>query len=323
VKWNSIYSSIYSIYSEYQIYIIIGATFVSVFLLVLSIGLSITSRRARKKTVKSKLAYYSIHEEEEMEEASFFQRIIMPFVNKVASVIRKISPKGVVESTGHKLELAGILEKIGVNVYLMTKFMCSFLFLIIFILLSVFLDLSPFLTIVLVILIPLSYFLPDIFLNSRINSRQEEIRRMLPNALDLLTITVEAGMGFDIALAKVAGNLKGPLGEEFNKMLKEMNIGLSRREAFRNLVRRTNVPDLDSFVTSVIQAEILGIPIGKILKIQASEIRNRRSIKAEEAGIKAPTKLAIPLILCLIPALLAIILGPAVIMLYENFIQAF
>jgi tight adherence protein C len=174
-----------------------------------------------------------------------------------------------------------------------------------------------------VILIPLSYFLPDIFLNSRINSRQEEIRRMLPNALDLLTITVEAGMGFDIALAKVAGNLKGPLGEEFNKMLKEMNIGLSRREAFRNLVKRTNVPDLDSFVTSVIQAEILGIPIGKILRIQASEIRNRRSIKAEEAGIKAPTKLAIPLILCLIPALLAIILGPAVIMLYESFIQAF
>jgi tight adherence protein C len=317
---NSIISSIQSIYSAYSIYIIMGVSFASVFLLVLSIGLIVIARKTRRRTVKSRLAYYSTEKEEEIEIPPFSERVIMPLLNKAASFIRKLSPRGVVESTRQKLELAGILEKLSVNVYLMIKFLSAVLFLIIFILLFVFLDLTPLLIIALLILIPLFYLLPDVFLRSKIEKRQEEIRRMLPNALDMLTITVEAGMGFDAALTRVAGNIKGPLGEEFNKMLKEMNIGLTRREAFHNLVKRTSVPDLDSFVTSVIQAEILGISIGKILKIQASEIRNRRSIRAEEAGIKAPVKLALPLIICLVPALLAIIIGPAIIMIYEGFI---
>lgn len=317
---NSIISSVKSIYLAYSVYIIMGVSFLSVFLLVLSVGLIVIARKTRRRTVKSRLAYYSTQKEEEIEIPPFSERVIMPLLNKAASFIRKLSPGGVVESTRQKLELAGILEKIGVNVYLMIKFLCAVLFLIIFILLFVFLDLTPLLIIALVTLIPLSYLLPDVFLRNKIEKRQEEIRRMLPNALDMLTITVEAGMGFDAALTRVAGNIKGPLGEEFNKMLKEMNIGLTRREAFHNLVKRTSVPDLDSFVSSVIQAEILGISIGKILKIQASEIRNRRSIRAEEAGIKAPVKLALPLIICLVPALLAIIIGPAIVMIYEGFI---
>ena len=318
---SSIFNSIYTMYSKYAIYIIIGLAFASVFLLVFSIGLFVSERRSKRSTVKSKLASYSMLKEGEMEIPPFSERVVMPVLNKIASLIRKVSPKGVVESTRNKLELAGVMEKISVNVYLMIKFMCPVVFLIIFILLFVFLDLPLMVNAALLILIPLSYFLPDIFLRSKIDKRQEEIRSAIPNALDMLTITVEAGMGFDAALSKVAGNVKGPLGEEFNKMLKEMNIGLSRSEAFHNLVKRTSVSDLDSFVTSVIQAEILGIPVGKILKIQSSEIRSRRSIRAEEEGIKAPVKLMFPLIFCLLPALLAILVGPAVIMLYEAIIN--
>lgn len=320
---NLIINSVKSIYSAHSIYIIMGVSFLSVFLLVFSIGLIATSRRTRRRTVKSRLAYYSTEKEVEIEIPPFSERVVLPLLNKAASFIRKLSPRGVAESTRHKLELAGILEKIGVNVYLMIKFLCAVLFIIIFILLFVFLNLTPLLIFVLILLVPLSYFIPDLFLRNKIDKRQEEIRRMLPNALDMLTITVEAGMGFDAALSKIAANIKGPLGEEFNKMLKEMNIGITRREAFHNLLKRTSVPDLDTFIASVIQAEILGISISKILKIQASEIRSRRSIRAEEAGIKAPVKLVFPLILFLLPALLAVIVGPAAIIVYENIIGLF
>jgi len=305
----------------YAAYVVAGLVFIAVFLLVLSIGLLSMVKRRKQDTMISRLSYYSMREKEEVGIPSFFERVIMPFFRKIANVTRRFNPRGVTETTRHKLELAGILDRIEANVYLMIKFVFAVMFLIIFVLLSIFLELSLIMTLVLLALIPLSYFFPDIYLNSKINSRQEEIRKMLPNALDMLTITVEAGMGFDIALSKVADNIKGPLGEEFNKMLNEMNVGYSKREAFRNLVKRTSVPDLDTFVAAIIQADILGISIGKILRVQASEIRNRRSVRAEEAGIKAPVKLVFPLIFFLLPALLVMILGPGLITIYESLIK--
>ncbi len=315
--------SLYSRYPMYAIYVVTGLVFIAIFLIVLSIGLLVISRKNSEDNVISRLSYYSMREEEAVRTPSFFERVIMPVFRRIANATRKINPKGVTETTRHKLELAGILERIEVNVYLMIKFIFAVIFLIIFILLSIFLDLSLIISLVLLALIPLSYFFPDIYLNNKVNSRQEEIRRMLPNALDMLTITVEAGMGFDIALSKVADNVKGPLGEEFNKMLNEMNVGYSKREAFRNLVKRTSVSDLDTFVAAIIQADILGISIGKILRVQASEIRNRRSVKAEEAGIKAPVKLVFPLVFLLLPALLIMILGPGLITIYESFMKLF
>jgi tight adherence protein C len=124
-------------------------------------------------------------------------------------------------------------------------------------------------------------------------------------------------MGFDIALSKVSGNIKGPLGEEFMRMLHDIQLGFSRREAFQNLNSRTDVPELSSFIVAMTQAEVFGISIGKVLKVQASEMRTRRRQRAEEEGIKAPVKLVFPLILCLFPALLTVILGPAVIRAYD------
>jgi len=314
-------SKLISIYSMYEIYIIMGLSFLAVFLLILSIGLMVIARKSTGDTVIGKLTYYSIEEGGEIKVPSFFERVIKPVLDRFAGGIRKISTRGVVESTKHKLELAGILETLGVNVYLMVKFLFAIIFLIIFILLLVFFDFPPLINLAFLALIPVSYFLPDIFLNNKINGRQEEIRRMLPNALDMLTITVEAGMGFDIALSRVAESVKGPLGEELNKMLKEISIGLSRKEAFSNLVKRTNVQDLDIFVASIIQADILGIPVGKILRVQASEIRNRRSVRAEEEGIKAPVKLIFPLVLCMLPALLVVVLGPGLITVYDSLIK--
>ena len=236
-------------------------------------------------------------------------------------MVKRISPRGVVESTSHKLELAGILEVMGINVYFTVKFLFPVVFLIIYILLIVFFDFSLMISLLLLIPIPISYFLPDIYLRGKISGRQDEIRRALPNALDMLTITVEAGMGFNAALTRITNNIKGPLGEELSKMLKEMNVGIPRKEAFRNLVNRTNVQDLDSFISAVIQAEILGISIGKILRTQSSDLRNRRSNRAEEAGIKAPLKLVFPLIMCLLPSLIIIIIGPGMIMVFDTLVK--
>ncbi len=122
------------------------------------------------------------------------------------------------------------------------------------------------------ILVPFTYILPDYYLKSKTAKRQDEIRRSLPNALDLLTISVEAGLGFDQALYKVAVNTKGTLGDEFKRTLKEMEIGVSRKDALKNLSKRTDISELNTFIFSIIQAEIFGISIGKVLRIQAGEM---------------------------------------------------
>lgn len=143
----------------------------------------------------------------------------------------------------------------------------------------------------------------------------------MPNTLDMLTISVEAGMGFDLALSRVASNMKGALRDEFNKMLQEISIGFSRKDAFKNLINRTDVPDLNVFIMAMIQADIFGVSVGNVLRIQASEMRTRRRQEAEERGVKAPVKLVFPLILCIFPTLMTVILGPAIIRIYYTLIE--
>jgi len=303
-----------------SIYLVLGILFVAVFLFVLSIGLLTVSRNGPRKTVSSRLSHYGAQRGAE-ETRSFSDRVLLPVFRGIANMVKRISPRGVSESTSHKLELAGIPVTPGLNIYFTVKFLLPIILSIAYILQFVFLDFSLVINILLLIPLPISYVLPDLYLRSRITSRQEEIKRVLPNALDMLTITVEAGMGFYSALSRIAENIKGPLGEELEKMLKEMNVGIERREAFRNLVNRTDVHDLDSFVSAIIQAEVLGISVGKVLRTQASELRSRRSIRAEEAGIKAPLKMVFPLIVCMLPALIIIVIGPGMIMLMENLLH--
>lgn len=149
--------------------------------------------------------------------------------------------------------------------------------------------------------------------------RQQDIRRKLPDALDLLTLSVEAGLGFDAAMAQVAAAMPGALAREFARMLSEMQMGQRRADAMRALARRTNVTELRTIMTSLVQAGELGIPIANVLREQAREMRVRRRQKAEEMARKLPVKVIFPLILCLFPALFVIVIGPGVI----NIIKAF
>lgn len=157
------------------------------------------------------------------------------------------------------------------------------------------------------------FFLPDILLYNAGIKRQAKILTALPDALDMLTICVEAGLGFDSALAQVARNTTGPLAEEFARALQEMQIGLSRVQALRGMVARTTVSELRTFVSSLVQASELGIPTARVLREQAAEMRVRRRQRAEERAQQVPVKIMIPLICCLFPALFVVIIGPGVI----------
>jgi tight adherence protein C len=163
------------------------------------------------------------------------------------------------------------------------------------------------------------YMAPNLYLYQKAHDRSEQLQRALPDAIDLLTISVESGLGFDAAVAQVAKNTDGPLSEEFARMLQEMQIGRGRSEALRSMADRTDLPDLRSFVSSMVQADAFGIPVGQVLRVQSSEIRIKRRQWAEEMAQKVPVKILVPLIFCILPCLFVAVLGPAGISIMSSF----
>jgi tight adherence protein C len=162
------------------------------------------------------------------------------------------------------------------------------------------------------------YILPEFWLGGRVKKRQHLIVLQIPDALDLLTISVRAGLGFDGALGKVVEKLKGPLPDEFRRALAEIRVGKARREALRDIVPRTEVPALTNFVGAIIQAEQLGVSISKVLQVQSEQLRIERRQRAEEQAAKAPIKMLFPLVGCIFPSLFIVILGPALILIMTN-----
>jgi tight adherence protein C len=164
----------------------------------------------------------------------------------------------------------------------------------------------------------IGYILPEFWLSSKVRARQKAILLQIPDALDLLTISVRAGLGFDAALGKVVEKMKGPLVDEFRRALAEVRVGKVRREALRDIVPRTEVQPLTNFVGAIIQAEQLGVSISKVLQVQSEQLRIERRQRAEEAAAKAPIKMLFPLVGCIFPALFIVILGPALILIVGN-----
>ena len=159
----------------------------------------------------------------------------------------------------------------------------------------------------------IGFYLPDVLLYNSGQKRQAKIGSALPDALDMLTVCVEAGLGFDAALTQVARNTQGPLAEEFARALQEMQIGAARTQVLRAVADRTNVPELRVFVSALVQAGELGVPVAQVLREQAKEMRLRRRQRAEEKAQRVPVKILFPLIFCLFPALFVVILGPGAI----------
>ncbi|HHP50717.1 MAG TPA: type II secretion system F family protein [Moorella mulderi] len=247
-------------------------------------------------------------------------RLFKPFLERFTSFLNRFIPIGRYgEGWEERLMAAGLAGSLTVSEFLALKFLGGMagLFLVFFLLF--FGQLSGLLGFSLALLLPLlGYTLPDFVIASVINNRKRSVRRQLPNMIDLLAISVEAGMGFEGALSLVSEKMGSPLPREIRRALNEIRMGRPRAEALRDMARRLQVEEITSFVGAVNMAEELGTPMAQVLKIQSHEIRRRVRARAEEAARKAPIKMLFPLVIFIFPALFIIILGPALIRLMES-----
>jgi tight adherence protein C len=163
--------------------------------------------------------------------------------------------------------------------------------------------------------------LPINWLRKRAAARQHKIQRALPDTLDLITVSVEAGLGLDAALSKVVEKTRGPLRDEFGRVLDEISLGKLRRQALKDLATRVDVPDISSFVSAIVQADQMGLGVAEVLRAQADEVRLRRRQRAEETAMKAPVKMLFPLVACIFPAMMTVLLGPAIWRIYVAIIS--
>ena len=271
-------------------------------------------RRANRR-----LKDLTVYERGQVEEAepllkSFSQRVVIPSTQKIGRTAHALWPTTYRETVARHLEEAGTPYGLNTDRFVFAQLATMAGLVILCVALGLLRDWQTGSTIFLALVSGvLGIWLPDVWLRSRVSSRQKTIARELPDMLDMLTISVEAGMGFDSALAKLVKNSRGPLAEEFGRVLQEVQAGASRKEALRHLAERIDVPELRAFVASIIQADMFGVSIAHVLRTQASELRLRRRQRAEEDAQRAPVKMVFPLIICILPATMIVILGPAVV----------
>jgi tight adherence protein C len=284
------------------------------------VGELITQPAQERSRFFKRVATYGQHQEQiiRVTEESLKARVAMPIVERLARLVLRINPKTTIDGVAYKLVSAGLSRRISPTTFLALKAILPVGFGLLGIAFAS--SLSPIMAILIVVgLGALGFIGPDYVINSKIKSRQEKIRAQLPDALDLLAVSVEAGLGFDGAVAKLTESLTGPLIDEFNLTLSEMRVGESRPEALRKLSDRAQVPELSAFTRALIQADTLGISLGRILRVQAADTRERRQATAEERAMKAPIKMLFPTVLFIFPSMFIVTIGPAFLALKSLF----
>lgn len=247
-------------------------------------------------------------------ETPFADRVLHPVTTSLAGLGRRVTPAQQADGLKRRLELAGNPPGWTVDRVLANKVLGFIVVGLAGIVIPLAMNVSGIWRIVIAVgAAVLGYFLPNLVLKQMADKRSERIQRELPDALDMLTISVEAGLAFDAALSQVARNSEGPLAEEFMRVLSEMQIGRGRMDALRGMSDRTDVEDVRTFVSAMSQADTFGIPIANVLRVQSEEMRVKRRQRAEERAQKIPVKILFPLIFCIFPVLFIVLLGPAVI----------
>ncbi|MBL8050415.1 MAG: type II secretion system F family protein [Anaerolineales bacterium] len=244
----------------------------------------------------------------------FMERVVLPIVRRIGDISTRFTPEKLLQETTRKLELAGNPGRIDASTFLATRFVGAALFGGLLLMVSNLPTVNwPLGRIILVVGIftTLGFFFPQLWLQSRINRRQNEVRKAMPDALDLLTICVEAGLGFEAAMSKVAEKWENELSILFGRCIREVQLGKTQREALRDMADRVGLPELTSFVAAVIQSQILGVSLAKILRIQSDQMRVKRRQRAEEEAHKAPVKMIIPMALLTFPSIMIILMAPA------------
>jgi tight adherence protein C len=278
--------------------------------------------------IQERLAEFTMREEpltlEEIElSQDLVQRIVLPFLTQIGKAASHFTPQATLESARRRLEMAGNPMNLDPAIFLVLRFVLAFLFgggVFVVYLVSGRNWLQGLGLSVLFLLV--GFFFPDLWLSGRVAARQKAIFRAMPDALDLLTICVEAGLGFDAAMAKVNEKWDNDLSLEFGRVIQEIRLGKLRRDALRDMSERLGVAELTSFVAAVIQSEQLGVSMAKVLRIQSDQMRVRRRQMAEEEAHRAPIKMIFPIGLLIFPSILIILLGPAAMKLLRSSLGA-
>lgn len=294
---------------EWLIYLLIITT-VSLFVLIIFEVLFSRRQRVLSRLSEVGEMFNDSYEDTSMRKP-FSDRIIRPLYQKFIGFIGKITPYGIKQNLEETLAHAGTPNNMTVNRLVSIMIMTGVLF-------SAFAYLvnnsnSSSGGLFIIILGVLGFILPLYIIKSKARTRQTKIQKSLPDMLDLIFVSVEAGLGFDMALKRTTEKMPGPLSEEINRALDEINKGRERVEALKGIVYRTGVEDLSSFITAVIQSEQLGSNIANMLRAQSTFMRQKRRQRAEEKAMKVPVKMLIPMVLFMFPPLFVVVLGPAII----------
>jgi tight adherence protein C len=251
----------------------------------------------------------------------FADRVILPLMKKFGEISTRFTPQHVLQSTEKKLELAGNPGRIDASTFLSLRFIAAAgfggLLFVIFLFAKTWPVSRELLTVAIFTL--LGFFFPTLWLKSKIDNRQKQVRKAMPDALDLLTICVEAGLGFDAAMSKVNEKWDNELSLAFGRAIREISLGKLRREALKDMADRIGIPEMTSFTAAIIQSEVLGVSMAKVLRIQADQMRMKRRQRAEEEAHKAPIKMILPMGIFIFPSILIVLLTPAGLSIYRSF----
>jgi tight adherence protein C len=300
-----------------SVLLVIGITgiFAALLISLAAVGVFTNEARGVSKSLAVVEAFSAAPQAMQQElEPSFQDRVLTPLLDRFVGLGKRITPGDHAERVRKKLDVAGnpvgwtadrvfALKFVG----LVAGGLGGALFCV---LLGI--AFAPSVALTLGVAVA-GYFGPNLYLYQKGYDRTAQMQKALPDALDLMVISVEAGLGFDSALSQVARNTDGPLADEFGRVLQEMQIGLGRTNALRALGERSTLPDLRSFASAMVQADSFGIPVGQVLRVQSDEMRVKRRQRAEEQAQKVPVKILLPLMACILPVLFIVVIGPAVI----------
>jgi tight adherence protein C len=302
----------------------LALTFIAVFLAICLATYALVGSAEEKATIRESLRQlggYEIENERDRELLNpLRERAVVPVVTWFTDVGRRLTPVGYVDGIRRKLTLSGTFSQEALDRFLAMRVVSLALIPVWAIIAFGVLPLGGGSKLAIFALLTLASILgPDAVLNRKVAERQHEIQVRLPDVLDLLTISVEAGLGFEQALDRTVAAVPGPLSDEFARMLGEVRAGAARSDAMRAMDERIDVAEVRSFVLAILQADTFGVSIGRVLRAQADEMRIKRRQLAQEQALKAPVKMLFPMVFCIFPALFVVVIGPAVINISKNF----
>lgn len=303
-----------------MLYLAAFIVFISFFMLLYGILALLNKNKIKIEKRVRELHGYNTADKEQISSSSFTERMLKPIYKSIGAFLLRATPGSKLLSINKKLEASGLLRSITAEKWLYTKLMAALSVSFLIALLSFLAEPNILKALVLGLLVAIlinTFF--SFYLSRRIGTKKKKILRDLPYTLDLITVSVEAGLSFDGALARVVANISGELCDEFSKSLKEIRMGIERKIALKNMSVRCDVKELTMLITSLIQADDLGVSLSRVLRIESSNLREHRKQVAREKAMKAPVKMLFPLIFFIFPTIFIIILGPAVLKVISIF----